>query len=160
MDFAKVVIHTSVMACNRHIAIPDAGVLKMPRPRSQGGGTRSLVDLDLQADGGDGQGGDITAAVIESVCHRRIGRYAAAGVHAGQGRHRGGIRDGGSPVTRRGAVSGAGVDLPVPDQIGRQQLTAAQNIGGRRAEGGRDQSSVFAAVSVGRRVGSHIDGVI
>ena len=80
LDYEKI---KHVMACDCHIAIPDAGVLKMPRPRSQGGGARSLVDIDLQADGRDGQGGDIAAAVIEGIRHRRISRYAAAGIHTG-----------------------------------------------------------------------------
>ena len=100
MDFAKVVIYTSVMACDCHIAIPDAGVFKMPCAGGQSGGIRSLINLDIQPNGRDGQGGQMAPAVIEGIRNRRIGRHAAAGVHAGQGGRSRGVGDGGCAAAR------------------------------------------------------------
>ena len=55
VNFAKVIIHATVVTGDGHIALPDGGAGKMARALAKRVSIRPLIHLDRQAEGGDFQ---------------------------------------------------------------------------------------------------------
>ena len=59
------------MSRDAHVAGPDAGIQEVARPFRQDGAARTLVHLGGQADGGDFEGTQVAAGVVEVAGHIR-----------------------------------------------------------------------------------------
>ena len=136
------VVDAPVVGGQRHIAIPDGCLLKMAGALLQRGTAGPLVDLHAQVDGRDLQGPQVSAAVIEVVCHLRkagrCGRSAVTGELCAR-------RDHG----RAAAVDDrAGNRRTAGGQIWRQIGPGPSGIRTGRTEAGRDHCGVLADILV------------
>ncbi len=171
--------HSSIMAGETNISIPDAGVGEVARAFGQRGAVRPLHYLDAQADGRNPQRSQAAVGVVEVAGHLRIAGADAAlddvhGAAAGDlghgeittGVHRGVLPgdDGTASRAAGGVGSGAAhrVDQPAAeragDEVGGQVLAAAGEVAGGGSETGRDQRRILAPVHIG--VLPFVDGIV
>lgn len=59
VNFSEMICHAPVVASQRHIARPYAGVLKVARALTQRGAPRPLIDFDVQVNGRNFEGAQV-----------------------------------------------------------------------------------------------------
>ena len=124
------------------VAVPDAGVLKVPNALGKRLAVRSLINADTQIQRGDLQPAEGAVFVVEAaghLCEQHGGLITAAAIHRAAGCD----NSGGAAANDR-----AGRGNTTGGKVGREVFTGVEGVHALRAKCRRNERGVFAHVGV------------